>query len=54
MSAGGLAGFPPAGAEDLKPLVAFLKRAEEMDGRDPIISYFCTLRVGRGGGHWGD
>ena len=27
--------------EDLKPISAFLKRAEELDGRDPVMAYYC-------------
>ena len=27
--------------EDLKPLVNFLKRAEELDYKDPVVAYYC-------------
>ena len=28
--------------EDLKAIAPYLKRAEELDERDPVMAYYCT------------
>ena len=28
--------------EDLKGIASFVKRAEELDGRDPVMAYYCA------------
>jgi len=35
--------------EDLKAITPYLKRAEELDERDPVMAYYCTPLDG--GGH---